>query len=651
MTPRRGLRLALLTTALLGVLCALPITPAQAADAKGRILQVSSADGKVSLLFSATGLGAQDSLDPNSVKVTLDGRLLQATATTATANPVKVKRTAVVAIDTSGSMAGARLAAAKSAARAFLGSLPQDVDAGLVTFSSKARVDVPPTADHARVQRAVSALVATGDTALYDAAALSARTVGTTGARTILLLSDGKDEGSTTPLASALDAVKASGALLSAVALGAEAGGNTALSQIASAAGGSVLKAPDAADLATAFQSAARSIDQQLVVTATLPASVGSQGRVVVTATAAGATVSDGVVTTLSGRASAPVAGDYGPKVVRTSGADWVTKPVLYGATAALFVGLLMILGLLALSGEQGRTGMPRRLSMYTLTGRAQQAKVREATVLGDSGLARAAVDVAGRVVQQRDIDSGLERRLDASGVPLRPAEWLLLHVGIAVGTAVLLFLISRADLLATIIGLGLGLLVPFVYLRVKEGRRTGAFLEQMPDTLQLVAGSLSAGYSLPQALDTVVREGAQPIAGEFNRALVESRLGVPIDEALDGIAHRMRSNDFSWVVMAIRIQRDVGGNLAEVLTTLAATLRERDRLRRQAKVLSAEGRLSAFILGGLPPVFFLYLLLVRRNYINPLFHDPIGVLMLVTGIVLMTVGGFWLAKVVKVEV
>jgi tight adherence protein B len=201
------------------------------------------------------------------------------------------------------------------------------------------------------------------------------------------------------------------------------------------------------------------------------------------------------------------------------------------------------------------------------------------------------------------------------------------------------------------LVGLLIGLAGPFLYLVIKESRRTSAFLAQLPDTLQLLAGSLSAGYSLPQAVDAVVQEGNQPIAGEFNRALVESRLGVNVEDALDGIAGRMKSEDFGWVVMAIRIQREVGGNLAEVLKTVAGTLRERERLRRQVQVLSAEGRLSAWILGGLPPVFALYLVLVRRSYIEILYTDPIGIFMLVVMLVQMVVGAFWLSKVVKVEV
>jgi tight adherence protein B len=185
----------------------------------------------------------------------------------------------------------------------------------------------------------------------------------------------------------------------------------------------------------------------------------------------------------------------------------------------------------------------------------------------------------------------------------------------------------------------------------VKESRRTSAFLALLPDTLQMIAGSLSAGFSMPQAMDTVVREGQQPITGEFNRALVEARLGVPIEEALDGVAQRMKSQDFGWVVMAIKIQREVGGNLAELLTTVAATLRERERLRRQVKALSAEGRLSAWILGLLPPVFSLYLVLTRPDYLKPLWTTAMGLFFVGLGVILLTVGTLWMRKAVTVEV
>ena len=141
------------------------------------------------------------------------------------------------------------------------------------------------------------------------------------------------------------------------------------------------------------------------------------------------------------------------------------------------------------------------------------------------------------------------------------------------------------------------------------------------------------------------------PISSEFNRALVETRLGVPLEDALDGVATRMNSADFRWVVMALRIQRDVGGNLAEVLSTVSTTMRERARLNRQIQVLSAEGRLSAWILGGLPLAFIVYLLLVRPEYLEPLYTTRLGVAMLVLSGVLLVVGGLWMRRVVKVEV
>jgi tight adherence protein B len=265
--------------------------------------------------------------------------------------------------------------------------------------------------------------------------------------------------------------------------------------------------------------------------------------------------------------------------------------------------------------------------------------------------VAKSAVELAGRAIAKRDLESALAQQLAASAVPFRPAEWLLIQTGVMFAVAILLFLLTGGKLVGALLGLVLGIALPLGYLKFKERRRQSAFLAALPDTLQLIAGSLSAGYSLPQAVDTVVSEGTEPIAGEFKRALIETRLGVPIEDALEGIAERIRSKDFGWVVMAIRIQREVGGNLAEVLVTTADTLRERERIRRQVDVLSAEGRLSAWILGGLPVVFALYLILVRPGYVKILVTDAIGIVMVIGAVIEMTVGIFWLRKVVKVDV
>jgi tight adherence protein B len=329
--------------------------------------------------------------------------------------------------------------------------------------------------------------------------------------------------------------------------------------------------------------------------------------------------------------------------------------PAVFVALVAFFAGLTVLvattLGVLT-RGQRPAARMRERLAPYAVSvaaGAPRPASGR-ATVLGNNAVARSAVDLAERVVARRGLDGVLGARLEAAGLPLRTAEWLVLHVGCAVGCSVLLLLLSGGGLPATAFGMVLGLAVPWLVLMIRQGRREKAFLAQLPDTLQLLSSSLKAGHSLPQALDTVVRQGEPPMAAELRRALVESRLGMPAEDALERIGERVRSDDFSWVVMAIRIQREVGGNLAELLTTVADTLRERERLRRQVDVLSAEGRLSGIILGCLPLGFAGYLLVARPEYLAPML-TPFGLVLLASAVILLAVGSIWVARVVTVEV
>ncbi|HET9657846.1 MAG TPA: type II secretion system F family protein [Kineosporiaceae bacterium] len=333
--------------------------------------------------------------------------------------------------------------------------------------------------------------------------------------------------------------------------------------------------------------------------------------------------------------------------------------PLFLGLALALFfagltVLILFVLGLLT-RAQRPEEQIRRRLSAYTVTGRPaarrQPVPAQQHGSIGDSMVARSAVGLAERVMERRGLDTVVDARLEAAGLPLRTAEWGLIHLGTAVGMAVLLLLLSAGSLAATVFGLFIGLVGPWLFLAIHQGRRETRFLTQLPDALQLLAGSLQAGYSLPQALDTVVREGEAPMSAEFNRALIESRLGLPVEDALEGIANRMANRDFSWVVMAIRVQREVGGNLAELLNTVADTLRERERLRRQVRALSSEGRLSGWILGLLPVVFATYLVVVKPEYVQVLWTTPLGWLMLVTALVLLTTGAFWMTRAVKVEV
>ena len=187
--------------------------------------------------------------------------------------------------------------------------------------------------------------------------------------------------------------------------------------------------------------------------------------------------------------------------------------------------------------------------------------------------------------------------------------------------------------------------------LRVLAARRATAFEAVLPDVMTLVATSLRSGFGLAQALDAVARDAAEPAAKEFSSALAEARIGTDISDALEHMAARMDSTSMRWAVMAIRIQRDVGGNLADTLQTTAATLKERDSLKRQVRALSAEGRLSAYILVALPITIFLYMMYGNYDYISLLWLEPMGIVMLVIGVVMMVIGIFWMRKIVNIEV
>ena len=258
--------------------------------------------------------------------------------------------------------------------------------------------------------------------------------------------------------------------------------------------------------------------------------------------------------------------------------------------------------------------------------------------------------DLAEILQRNSALNDRMTRRLAAAGSEFKPSEWLLLHIGAVLAGGVVGLLLGRGSIVLGLLFMLIGFALPPFYLRYMAGRRKRSFDAALPEVLQLLSGALSAGLSLAQAVDTVVREGPEPIASEFKRVLVEARIGVSIEDAFEGVAQRFESKDFGWAVMAIRIQRQVGGNLAELLTTVAATMRERQYLRRHVRALSAEGRLSAVILCILPPGFLCFFLVTNPTFLAPLIHDPRGWVLSGFGVVWMIIGVFTMSRMVKVE-
>jgi Flp pilus assembly protein TadB len=321
----------------------------------------------------------------------------------------------------------------------------------------------------------------------------------------------------------------------------------------------------------------------------------------------------------------------------------------LAGGLGAIFVALFVIVA--TVFASRVRAGQNRdlvgRMARYgPHRGASQENHDQGAGTKGGS----VAVDMTQRLMtpaaQQR-----LSTRLELATVARKPAEWVMLGAcGAVVIAAVVSVLIGNV-----LIGLVVGALVGWLGMRsllsfLIRKRRT-AFAEQLPDLLQIIASSLQSGFSLPQALDAVVRDTGQPAAGEFARALAETRLGADLEDALETIADRMDSDDLRWTVMAIRIQRGIGGNLAEVLTTTVSTIRERGYLRRQVHALSSEGRMSAYVLIALPIVVGCFLFVTRRAYMRPLWTTHVGELMLAGAVVLLVVGTVLMRQMIKIEV
>lgn len=292
--------------------------------------------------------------------------------------------------------------------------------------------------------------------------------------------------------------------------------------------------------------------------------------------------------------------------------------------------------------------------------GADQRTMARLVTAHGEGGVTagdersgprfrEALLDLARRIAARSPVSARLALRLDRAGSTQSVEEWLVLVAGIVVGGTVLLSLLL-GPVGGILLGVPLGLLGPHLYLSVATTRRRARFSDDLPDALQLVASGLATGYSLPQALDAVVTLGDGPISVEVGRALAQARLGTSVEDALATVAERMGSVDFEWIVMAIRIQRDVGGNLGEILLSVAATIRERSWLRRHVAALAAEGKLSGWILGGLPVALGGYMGLVQPDYIGRLFTQPLGLVMIGVGLVLLALGALWMRSIVRIE-
>ena len=313
-----------------------------------------------------------------------------------------------------------------------------------------------------------------------------------------------------------------------------------------------------------------------------------------------------------------------------------LSSPLIrYALMGLVFIAVLMAMLSLTAPG-------PEKLN---LTGHRSDKKGVSTPV---AGLAEKMTQVADKAIAKQGRTKGINASLERAGINLRPGEFVVLAV--ALGTAFGAVAVLKFGLaIGAPVGIFGMLIGAKVFLAQKIKKRANAFGEQLSDTLQLLSSSLRAGQSMMQALDSVSKEGDPPASEEFRRVIVEARLGRDVVDAMKAMADRVQSEDFGWVVPAIEINREVGGDLAEVLDTVAKTIRDRADLRRQVKTLSAEGRFSAYVLLGLPVAITAIIRTSNPEYIAALGRGR-GLYMAGGAIALMVIGAVWLMKLCKIE-
>jgi len=251
--------------------------------------------------------------------------------------------------------------------------------------------------------------------------------------------------------------------------------------------------------------------------------------------------------------------------------------------------------------------------------------------------------------VQDKRFSSRVQRDLARADLRLRVAEYYYIRIGLSLGLAAVLLLLR--DPLSAVVGALLGYFLPRMWVGRRIGSRLNAFNKQLPDTIVLLSNSLRAGSSFLQSIELVSRESPAPMGPEMGRVVREVNLGLSMEEALSNLVRRIKSDDLDLMVTAIGVQQQVGGNLAEILDTIAFTIRERVRIKGEIRTLTAQGRYSGYLVAFLPIGIMITLNLINPEFMQPLFTETIGQILLVVGGIMMAIGFFAIQKITDIKV
>lgn len=540
-------------------------------------------------------------------------------------------KSVVLAVDRSQSMRGQALADASRAARAFVRRKPRSDRISIVavgkravqlTGFSSATIDVDAALRGVEVDQVQG-------TALYDAIVLSAEALGaeTLASRVLILLTDGQEVSSEATLDAAIAAARKAGVTVYPIAIESPSFSPEPLKRLARATGGRYSGARDSGALVGVYTSIAAELRRTWQLTYTTSARPGEQIR-------------------LAGAGASLTATIPGTSAV-VEHADPTLPAAVFGIgpfLTALLVGLcIFTAGVFVLRAPHGAQ-IRRRLAPHL---GKKESKRSRGPVQERFATASAILGATEKAFGHLKVWHSLHRLIVRANLPLRTVELAYICVGTGLVPG-LLFAVAGASSFVILLMMLAGGGLPIGVVWWKARRRLLALDDQLPDVLTTLAASLKAGHSFRQGIQAVVDEGHPPASEEFKRVLTETSLGRPIDDALAEMAERVGSENLSFVVTSVTIQRQVGGSLAGIFDMVAETVRNRQQFARKIRSLTASGKMSAYVLLGLPFVIAGALTVMNPEYMAPLYQTSVGHLLIGIGMTMMFFGSLILRKIVS---
>ncbi len=556
----------------------------------------------------------------------------------------------VLAIDTSGSMKGDPITDAKVATIFFIDQMREIDNFAVVGFSDEVKVHSALTKDRNQLRNSIMQLEAEGETSLFDGMDISISQFKDFNIRYkyLIVLSDGMD---TVSILSPEDNIKKAHdekITVYSIALLSEDYNPADLERISESTGGELLVAANPEELKALYSSISEKIRNQYRVSylSQWPNIENINTEIVLTKSG----LTDSATISYENPYFAPAP----TEIIKEESLFyfkylnfWWVRMILY---FAIFASIVLLIYAFVLVIFKPKPVLRSKTSIYGSKAKVVSEAEDELEDKKESGgLFRRISSFTAKATSRRGFAEFFDIKLQRAGLKIRGSEFMTLHIIAVVVIGILVqFFLKNVFITSGVVLLSI--FIPFLIINAMVSQRVQKFDEQLPDALQLISGALKAGYSFNQALTMVVDEIKPPISEELTRVLSEIRMGSSESKALEVSADRVGSQHYAWMVMAINVQREVGGNMAEIMEIISNTIRERARVLNQIRALTAEGRLSAIILIALPICLGIILFIINREYMSLLLDSRFGIAMLIISGVLMIVGIIWILKIVRVR-